>query len=71
MTRALPFTEHSLRRAIAAVRKEGLRVAGIRADGTLILAEAAAVDGEDNIDRLLVNLVPDGHVAAPSKWKDA
>lgn len=37
MTKALPFTEASLRRAIKAARKEGLSVTGIRYDGTLLL----------------------------------
>lgn len=42
MTRALPFTERSLRRAIGAARKAGLRVTGIRADGTLFVEESTA-----------------------------
>jgi hypothetical protein len=37
MTRAVSFTQASLRRAIEAARKAGLRVTGIRPDGTLIL----------------------------------
>ncbi len=39
MTRALPFTQAGLRRAIEAARKAGLRVTGIRPDGTLIVEE--------------------------------
>jgi hypothetical protein len=39
MTRALPFTQAGLRRAIEAARKAGLRVTGIRPDGTLIVVE--------------------------------
>jgi hypothetical protein len=39
MRRTLPFTESSLRRAIMAARKTGLRVTGIRPDGTLLLEE--------------------------------
>jgi hypothetical protein len=39
MTRALPYTEQSLRRAISAARKEGLHVIGIRPDGTVIVAD--------------------------------
>jgi len=39
MTRALPFTEHGLRRAIKAVHKSGLRVAGVRPDGTVIVCD--------------------------------
>jgi hypothetical protein len=41
MTRALPFTEQSLRRAIAAARKEGLQVTGIRPDGTILVANTS------------------------------
>lgn len=44
MTRAATFTQASLRRAIEAARKAGLRVTGIRPDGTLLLNEPA----EDN-----------------------
>jgi hypothetical protein len=43
MTRSLPFTQASLRRAIEAVRKSGLRVIGIRPDGTVIVQEATDV----------------------------
>jgi hypothetical protein len=39
MTRSLPFTELGLRRAIAAARKSGLEVTGIRPDGTLMVHE--------------------------------
>jgi hypothetical protein len=37
MTRPVPFTKARLRRAIEAAREAGLRVIGIRADGTLIV----------------------------------
>ena len=61
MTRPLPFTQASLCRAIRAARKEGLRVAGIRPDGTLIVH-----DGADTIaDGLLVD-----QDEMLSKWKD-
>lgn len=62
MTTRLPFTQQTLRRAIAAARKEGLHVQGIRPDGTLILGEkpvtgpSLAIDSADN--------------APPSKWED-
>ena len=39
MTHAIPFTQASLCRAIAAARKAGLCVKGIRPDGTLIVVE--------------------------------
>jgi hypothetical protein len=37
MTRPIPFTKAHLRRAIEAAREAGLRVTGIRPDGTLIV----------------------------------
>jgi len=64
MTRALPFTEASLRRAIAAARKSGLRVTGIRPDGTLIV-----IDG-DNLQDEVVGLAPDWQPKSASKWED-
>jgi hypothetical protein len=64
MTRALPFTEASLRRAISAARKAGLRVTGIRPDGTVI------VNDGDNPDGGIVHLSPEGQATAPSKWED-
>ena len=39
MTRAIRFTQASLRRAIEAAREPGLRVRGIPPDGTLLLEE--------------------------------
>ena len=61
MTRPLPFTQAGLCRAIRAARKEGLRVAGIRPDGTLIVH-----DGADAIaDGPLVD-----QDETPSKWED-
>jgi hypothetical protein len=61
MTRPLPFTQASLCRAIRAARKEGLRVAGIRPDGTLIVHDSA-----DTIaDGALVD-----QDERPSKWED-
>ena len=43
MPRPLPFTEHSLTRAIRAARKAGLRVSGIKPDGTLIVGDNLTV----------------------------
>lgn len=40
--RALPFTEAKVRRAISAARKAGLRVTGIRPDGTVLVQESDA-----------------------------
>ena len=42
MTRPLPFTKARLRRAIEAAREAGLRVTGIRQDGTSRRGFAAA-----------------------------
>lgn len=39
MTRALPFTEASLARAIRAVERAGRFVIGVRTDGTLIVGD--------------------------------
>jgi hypothetical protein len=39
VTRAIAFTQASLRRAIEAARKAGLRVTGIRPDGTLLVED--------------------------------
>jgi hypothetical protein len=59
MTRALPFTQASLRRAIEAVRKSGLRVRGVRPDGTLIVQEPTESDP-----------VLSEHIELASKWRD-
>jgi len=61
MTRPLPFTQAGLCRAIRAARKEGLRVAGIRPDGTLIVRDSADAIADD----LLVD-----QDEPPSKWED-
>jgi hypothetical protein len=39
MTKPLPFTQASLKRAIAAARAAGLRVTGIRPDGTVLVED--------------------------------
>jgi hypothetical protein len=62
MTRALPFTEHSLRRAIVGARKAGLRVTGIRADGTLVVQDSA-----DPVAELAAHMHP---ADTSSRWED-
>lgn len=57
MTKALPFTEHSIARAIRGVERAGLFVVGVRPDGTLIVSNKP-------IDH--ASLVPAEPV--PSKW---
>ena len=42
MTKPLPFTQHSLQRAIAAARKSGLRITGICPDGTVMVEDGHA-----------------------------
>jgi hypothetical protein len=64
MTQAIPFTKARLRRAIEAAREAGLRVTGIRPDGTLLLNDG------DNLPRGGVQLPPEGDTAAISKWGD-
>lgn len=62
MTARSSFTEASLRRAITAARRAGLRVVGIRPDGTVIVDEG---QGEHP-------LVPVDVIQPPaSKWEDA
>ena len=39
MTRRLPFTQHSLARAIRGVEAAGRFVVGVKPDGTLIVAD--------------------------------
>jgi len=66
MTHALPFTQASVRRAIAAARKAGLRVRGIAPDGTVIVQDGdnGPVEVHDSALR--------GQTGAPaSKWEDA
>jgi hypothetical protein len=60
VTKPLPFTEHSVRRRIAAAKKEGLRVKGIANDGTVL------VDDGDNQDPEVAS-----PARTPSKWEDA
>jgi hypothetical protein len=61
MTRPLPFTKACLRRAIEAAREAGLRVTGIRPDGTLIVNEATEP---------VADLAPIDEAVATSRWED-
>lgn len=65
MTRPLPFTEASIRRAVSAARKAGLRVVGIQPDGTLMVQ-----DGENPANPLSDSPVP-LQASQTSKWEDA
>jgi len=62
MTRALPFTKASLRRAIEAVESAGKFVIGVRPDGTLIV-------GKTPIDAASL-LPPDMENSRSSVWED-
>jgi hypothetical protein len=64
MTKAVSFTRASVRRAIEAARKAGLRVTAIRPDGTVVVN-----DGENPLDSV-APLAPDGDTAALAKWGD-
>lgn len=61
MTARLPFTQASLERAISAARRAGLRVTGIRADGTLVVQDG---------DAPIAQLEPQGDAAAASRWAE-
>jgi hypothetical protein len=62
MTKALPFTEHSLARAIKGVEKAGRFVIGVRPDGCLIV-------GDKPIDS--ASMIPaDAQNDPASKWED-
>jgi len=62
MTKALPFTELSLARAIRGVEKAGRFVVGVRPDGTLIV-------GDKPVN--VASMVPQVEQDTPaSKWED-
>jgi len=61
VTRAAPFTQAGVRRAIAAALKEGLTVIGIRADGTVLV---------QNGDKPLAPCSEAAPTVEPSKWND-
>lgn len=56
MTARAPFTEAQIRRAIKAARKEGLPIAGVRPDGTVVIGEpsTAMVPDAANADEWAV-----------------
>ncbi|MET4802513.1 hypothetical protein ABIA96_005107 [Bradyrhizobium sp. LB11.1] len=62
MTKSLPYTQASLRRAILAVESAGKFVIGVRPDGTLIV-------GNEPFD--VSSLTPaNDNVKSRSKWED-
>jgi hypothetical protein len=64
MTKRIPFTRASLRRAILAAQSAGLRVVGIRPDGTVITRPAPEITGSLEFS---TELEQDGE---HSKWAD-
>jgi hypothetical protein len=56
MTRPVPFTKARLRRAIEAAREAGLRVTGIRPDGTLIIDDSPQTPEEPVVEEQKVVL---------------
>jgi hypothetical protein len=66
MTRPLPFTEASIRRAVNGARKAGLRVISIRPDGMVMVQ-----DGDDEPPLLVAKSQEHQIVPPSSKWKDA
>ena len=61
MTRALPFTEAGLKRAIRAAQHSGLQVVGIRPDGTLL---------GDKSEGSVAAASSDENTETRSKWSD-
>jgi hypothetical protein len=62
MTARLAFTQRAIRTAIAAARKEGLCVHGIKPDGTVMVGDKPRPDGA-------ATLVPADN-APSSRWGD-
>lgn len=63
MTKAIPFTQDSLARAIKGVEKAGRHVVGVKPDGTLIVADKPV-----DVASLLPVSVQDA--GSSSKWED-
>lgn len=62
MTARAAYTQAQIRRAIQAARKEGLPIAAVRPDGTVIIGEAVGLN--------ISETVPSGDDATSSKWED-
>ncbi len=60
MTKAIPFTVESLAEAIKAAEANGLKVAAVRPDGTLILAEMTDEEAAERAIRAFVYFIADG-----------
>lgn len=64
MTKPIPFTQAAVKRAIAAAQRSGLRVVGIKSDGTVM------VDSGETPHPLIPDHAANGQSATPSKWED-
>lgn len=62
MTARAAFTQQTVRKAIAAARKEGLHVYGIRPDGTVMVGENPPLHGEAPLEQ--------AENAETSKWSE-
>jgi len=63
VTKALPFTEASIARAIKGVERAGRFVIGVKPDGSLIVSHT-------KIDSPCLVPVLEQHPLLPSKWED-
>lgn len=62
MTARAAHTQAQIRRAIQAAKKEGLPIAGVRPDGTVIIGEASILG--------VPEIAPPSDDAASSRWED-
>lgn len=67
MTRALAYTQASVRRRIEAARKAGLRVTGITSDGTVLTVE----NTHDDVPMDSTDPQNDPYVAAAERGSNA
>jgi hypothetical protein len=65
MTKRVPFTQAQVRRVIQAARREGLRVAGIKPDGTVVV-----YDGGENPLAPVDGLIGGSEDADAVRWSD-
>lgn len=63
MTKPLPFTQAGLRRAILAAQSVGLRVVGIRPDGTVLTQSISEITGS-------LEFTTEAEQDGDSKWAD-
>lgn len=66
MSRPLPFTKASIRRAVAGAREAGLRILEIKPDGSIVVD-----DGQSSPSLAPISLQNDPYVAAIDRGIDA